>query len=96
MEAPIRNVLYRILHDALLEIRAEAYECDNQKIFGLSDLLHTLPLSLERTARGEASPQDVMQWLQVRAGQKGLDQWLDLRIQEAQRYGREPPPSSVS
>lgn len=82
MDATSTN-LYRLLYDALIEIRAEAHVCGSQKAFHLSDLLHTLPLRLERMGRGEISPEDVMQWLHARTSEKGLEQWLEQRVREA-------------
>lgn len=96
MSLPTSALLYRIIHAAMIEIRAEALECDSKLIFHLSDLVHNLPLSLERMERGEVSPEEVMQWLQDRADQKGLAGWLELRTQELQRYAGRADASDAS
>lgn len=96
MDASITTVLYRVIYDALIEIRAEAHTCNSQQIFHLSDLLHTLPLRLERMERGEVSPDDIMQWLRARASEKDLEHWLEQRIQEALRFGHEEQSGSAS
>ncbi len=81
------SLLYRLVYDALIEIRAAAHEGNSQTIFDLADLFHTVPLCLERIERGELSPDDVLQWLQTRAQQKGLAQWLEHRLREDQAFG---------
>ena len=80
-DAATRTVLYRLIYDALIEMRAEATTCNSKMVFHLCDLLHALPLRLERMERGEESAEDIMQWLQTRAARdKGSEQWLEHRI----------------
>jgi hypothetical protein len=72
-----REVLHRLLYLALIEIRTEAYDHQNKKIFHLADLFHTIPLQLEGAAEGKGSYDEVLAWLRERAQQKGCEGWLD-------------------
>jgi len=78
MEA--RELIYRLLYYALLEIRVEAHEIQNGKIFHLADLFHNIPLQLDKVSRGEGSFDDVLSWLEQRASEKGCKEWLDKSV----------------
>jgi hypothetical protein len=77
-----RTLLYRLLHDALIEIRYVAHEGRTETLFRLAELFHNLPLHLERMERGETTPEEVMSDLQARAERIRIKQWLAHRIQE--------------
>jgi hypothetical protein len=79
-----RELLHRLLYLALVEMRTEAYEVRNKKVFHLADLLHTLPLQLERVAGGEGSYDEVLKSLHSRAGDKSLERWLENAIEAEQ------------
>ncbi len=72
-----RETIHHLLYMALIEMRMEAYETENKKIFHLADLFHNIPLQLERVVAGERSYDEVLTWLQKRAQEKGLELWLD-------------------
>lgn len=97
MTVTTKSLLYRILYDALIEIRAEGHDSRNKTVFLLADLLHNVPLQLNKVDRGETTPEDIMQWLQMRARQTGTEGWLEHRIKEESRHGtEETPPSDAS
>jgi hypothetical protein len=75
-------LLYRLLYDALIEMRYEAHEGRTDKLFCLANLFHNLPLQLERMERGEVTHEEVMSELQAHAERIAMTQWLTYRIQE--------------
>jgi hypothetical protein len=81
-----REIIYRLLYLALIEIRTEAYDIKNSKIFHLSDLLHNIPLKLERVLQGEGSYDEVMDWIQTRAQEKSCEQWLEKAVKDVQAW----------
>lgn len=62
----------RLLYQALIEIRAEAHESKDAKIFHLADLLHTVPLQLDAGEDAEG----FVKALRRRAQQKGIERWV--------------------
>jgi len=74
--------MYRLLYDALIEMRHEAHEGRTDNLLRLADLFHRLPLQLEQIERGEAPHEEVMSELQAHAERIGMTQWLTHRIQE--------------
>jgi hypothetical protein len=82
MMADPKALLYRLLYDALIEMRYEAHEGRTDTVFRIADLFHRLPLQLERMERGEVTYEAVMSELQEHAERTGMTQWLTHRIQE--------------
>lgn len=77
-----RELLYRLMYQALVEMREEGHTIQNKKVFYLADLVHTLPLQLEQKSQDDDSYDDILRMVQVRAEDKGLQQWLDQVISE--------------
>ena len=86
MTMTTKSLLHRLLYAALIEIRTEGHDMQNKTVFVLADLVHNIPLQLDRVDCGETTPEDIMQWLRMRAKQTGADGWLNLRIEEESRY----------
>lgn len=42
-----QKILYRLIYESLLQVRAEANEIKNKKIYWITNLIHNLPLQLE-------------------------------------------------
>ena len=78
----VRELIYRLLHLALLEIRIDASEGGGKKSFHLADLFHNVPLQLQRVAEGEGSYEEIVGWLRERAREKGCERWLEKAIDE--------------
>lgn len=74
-----KNLVHQLFYLALLEIREEAYETKNAKIFHLADLFHNIPLSLNQAEQAEKYD-EIMERLTNRAGEKGCEQWLEHQI----------------
>jgi hypothetical protein len=90
MGATTKDVLYRLLASALLDLRIYGHASGDQRVFLLADLFHNVPLQLEQVDRGETTPDEIMDWLWTRAQRNGpeVEGWLELRIEEAaRRYG---------
>ena len=86
LPTPTKRVLYRLLFDALIEVRLLGYENDNRAVFVLADLLHNLPLQFDRLDRGEIPVEDVMHELEARAHRLGVERWLHGRLGEIAKH----------
>ena len=88
-EARCLRRLYQLLYQALVEIRQQGREAKNAPIFGLANLLHVVPLELERAAKGEISYEDVYDSLTIRADELNCRAWIDGEISrmESPQYG---------
>lgn len=78
-----KTIIYKLLYYILLDIRIEAHETKNEKIFHLADLFHNTPLRLNIADNAE-SYDDIIEWLLNRAKEKGCEKWLERRIQYVQ------------
>ncbi|KAA5539048.1 hypothetical protein [Adhaeribacter rhizoryzae] len=72
-----RKFLFYLLYSALIEIREEAYNIGNKKIFRLSDYLHNLPLVLENRGESEHQIEEIVQELEELAKHDGLINWIN-------------------
>lgn len=81
-----KSVLYRLLYDALIELRARGHERSDKVVFLLADLFHNVPLQLDRLDRGETTVHDIKRELEERAQRNGIEGWLDLRTSEIEKY----------
>ena len=63
-------------------MRAKGYTSGDRVVFLLADLFHNVPLQFDRLDRGEITVQDIVQELETRARQHGIEGWLDLRLGE--------------
>jgi hypothetical protein len=72
-----KEILYKILSIALLEIREEAYNTKNTKIFALADLLHNLPARISTMSFTDADYKMRLDELKKRADDMGIGGWLD-------------------
>jgi hypothetical protein len=81
------HVVYRLLHVAMVGMRAEVHDSPNSKLFCLLDLFHIIPLQLQRVLDGEGSYQDITLWLRERASLRGCGDWLDQAISHSSVVG---------
>ena len=82
MEHITNQQIYDLLYRALLDLRVEGHATQNQLVFLLADLFHTVPLQLHRVDEGELTPDDVLVWLRGRAQGTLMEDWLSLRVPE--------------
>jgi hypothetical protein len=75
--------LYRVLHSALIIMRAEGLEIGNKKIYHLCNLLHNVPLQL-LSAESEDDHSKLLFELKTRSEELGLGKWLEAEISESQ------------
>jgi hypothetical protein len=71
------DILYRILHWALVEIRYEATQAKNHKIFAISDLLHNLPLHLLRAQKEDDYKALLTNLEEITKDNEGLTELID-------------------
>ena len=80
------QIIHRLLFYALLEIRDEARQADNKAGFRLADLFHNVALQLERASQGQATYDEVLQFLEEQAKETGCEKWFEARSEQlAQR-----------
>lgn len=71
--------LLKVLHYAFVEIREEAYQIKNNRIYGLSNLLHNLPMELNSIDANDfdESSSILLQKLLKKAEKHGASEWID-------------------
>lgn len=79
----------QLLYMALIDLRAEGHDAENQAVFLLADLFHNIPLQLDRVDHGDLAPDDVLGWLRSRAHGTPMEDWLNLRMHEVMTGGRD-------
>jgi hypothetical protein len=75
------HYLYQLLYYALIEIRDEAHEKKNSKIFLLADLFHNIPSRLSEASQ----PEDfkaIFDELEDRATKRGINKWLENTVKQ--------------
>jgi hypothetical protein len=70
-----KELIMKLLYQALIEIREEAHSKGDKKIFLLSDLLHNIPLKLTRAVESE-DYRVILDYIKVRAESRDMDSWL--------------------
>jgi hypothetical protein len=79
------HIAYRLLFQAVLEIRDESRGIGNKPIYHLADLFHNVVLQLENAASGSeatVSYDDILAFIKEHARAKGWEKWVDARIDE--------------
>jgi hypothetical protein len=74
-------LLYKLLYQALIEIRDEANEKKNSKIFLLADLLHNVPSSLSKASQIDDF-KAIYRELEDRAEKRGLSKWMENTVRQ--------------
>ncbi len=75
-----RDAIYRVLFDALLELREAGVELKDKRVFHLANLLHHLPHWLKDIDDGAATPTQVVQRLRERAEDAGVTGWFEAHL----------------
>ncbi len=75
-----RERLHSFLSLALLDIRVEAHERQNERIWGLAHLFHNVPGELERALRGERDDAEILARLRSNAQHMGYGAWVEQAI----------------
>ena len=71
-----KELVYRLLARALLDIRIAAHEEEHRRAFHIADLFHNVPLRLIGKPHTEHFFADVLDDLRTRSEQKGIGAWL--------------------
>jgi hypothetical protein len=69
------KVLY-VLHIVFIEIRVQGHEIQNNRIWGLADLFHNIPLALNRAYQTAGNYDELLAEIQERAERNGCAAWL--------------------
>ena len=78
-----RTLLLRLAHRALLDLRYEAYEAGNERVYALADLFHNIPLQLESVLQGNETYEGVITWLRQKAERRAGDAaWFARALRE--------------
>lgn len=80
-----RTLLHRVLYQALVDVRLEAHEGQDNNLFCIADLFHNIPLRIDLALRGEDSFDEVLSWLRRRAQINECEAWLDQAIEVVTR-----------
>ena len=70
------EAIHGLLFRALLEMRSQGHEQKNKLVFHLADLFHNVVLELRNAAEGRCTYEEVLQFLEARAREKGLERWV--------------------
>lgn len=70
-----KTTIHKLFYMAIVEIREEAYNIKNPKIFHLADLFHNVPLRLEHADEQEYT--ELLNRVKEDAKEKNCQQWLD-------------------
>ncbi|MFO0851473.1 MAG: hypothetical protein U0871_23380 [Gemmataceae bacterium] len=79
-ESETSRLLFNLLFDALLELRARGWETNDPVVAKLADLFHNIPLGLHAATEGRRSFADVLDELRRQGQADGTSQWLDRQI----------------
>ena len=77
------TLVFELLARALLEIRVAGLEGNSKATFHLADLFHNVPSQIARIQRGNGNYREVLDWLEMRCKQKGMESWLRTAISDA-------------
>ncbi len=75
-----KTVIHALIYYALIEIRMEAHHIQNNKIFHLADLLHNVPLALDRASDEAAAYDEILDQIRGKAKDKGIEKWVEYVI----------------
>ncbi|HEV7552528.1 MAG TPA: hypothetical protein VGP65_12640, partial [Candidatus Angelobacter sp.] len=65
-----------------LDIRIEANEIKNGRVFAIADMFHIVPLQIERAERGKISYDDILKGITDKARARNGLQWLDNAVKD--------------
>jgi len=79
-----KTVVYKLLFQALLDMRQRGHESGDKVVFHLADLFHNAVLQLEEVAEdgNDDRFEEILAFVQRRASEKGCSDWVNDRINE--------------
>jgi hypothetical protein len=80
-----RELLYRLLFMALVDMRAEAADTGNEEAWRVAHLFHRIPLQLARVRPADGSYTDLLAQLQGDAQRLGCAVWLEHASEDTAR-----------
>lgn len=79
------NLVLKLLARALLDIRIASHEGNMKKAFELADVFHNVPYQIEQIQGGEGRYNEVVDWIEMRCKQKGMQSWLQVAMDDVAR-----------
>jgi hypothetical protein len=76
-----REYLYKLMYSAFVQMREEAYERKDKKVYRICDLLHNVPLKLLKTDNKEGY-KEMYQELINYVKSYGMEPWLNYEIEQ--------------
>lgn len=76
------TLVFKLLARALLDLRIAGLEGNSKATFHIADLFHNVPHQIARIQRGEGNYRDVLDCLEMRCKQKGMESWLRTAISD--------------
>ena len=76
------KIIHELMYLALIDMREESIKFDNKITYHLSDLFHVVPKMLIQVEKGEIEYKEVLDFIKVKASDKGVDGWLQSNIDE--------------
>ena len=77
------TLIFKLLAHALLDIRIAGFEGNSKAAFHMADLFHSVPYQIARIQGGNGNYREVLDWLEMRCKQKGMEPWLRTAISNA-------------
>lgn len=72
----------RLLYELLIGVRADMLTRGNPFGFAVADVFHNIPLQLAERAHDHRPADDVLEWMRQRASRRGIESWLEARINQ--------------
>ena len=76
-----KEIIHRLLFNALWQMREDAHEAKLAKTFHLADLFHNTPLTLVR-AENESDYDELLEKIKRRASEKGILAWVENNLDQ--------------
>jgi hypothetical protein len=77
-----KELVCKLLHRALVEIRDRGRESEDKTVFHLANLFHNTPMQLLRASDGAATDESLLNALRENAARAGCSEWLEARLNE--------------
>jgi hypothetical protein len=77
-----KEIVFRLLGRALMEIRVCCHENKVNVAFHLGDLFNSIPYRLMKISDAEESYREVLDFIEMRCEQKGISKWLENALRD--------------
>ena len=77
-----REIVFRLLARALLDIRIASHDGKSNVAFHLADLFHTVPYQLSKIDDSQQQYGEILENLRERGTQKGIAPWISNALED--------------